>query len=150
MSKGSNNEREAASLLHAAGYAPYRPATVRFGENDVWGMFDVLAVSPDSRPDRFVQVKSNGPNGPSSFFRKAWLFASERRRVELWSKYDGEGWRIDQAACGGVQESSDGRKQGYRTAYDERDDDRVAGHRGTPLNLGDGVVEWLQRGEGSD
>lgn len=149
MSKGANNEREAHELLSRAGYAAYRPATVRYGENDVWGLFDVLAVCADDRPTRLVQIKSNGANSPASYFRKAWLFASESTRVELWSKYDREGWRVDQAACGGVQESSDGRKDGYRTAVDERSDDRVEPHSGTDMTLGDAVVEWLEDQRGN-
>lgn len=143
MTKGSNNEREAHGLLSRAGYAAYRPATVRFGENDVWGMFDVLAISPDGRPDRRVQVGSNDSKAVGQWFRKAWLFASEDCRVELWRKYDNGGWKADQAAYGPIPESSHGSKHLYRTAVDERKDDRIAGHGHTDMNLGDGVVEWL-------
>jgi hypothetical protein len=145
MGKGSNNERAAHELLQRAGYAPYRPATVRFGENDVWGMFDVLAVSPDDRPERLVQVKSNRVS-PTAYFRKAWLWATETRTVELWTKYDREGWRVMQYALDPSDAAESGNVNGrYFNAVDERKDERVQAHAHSELNLGDGVVEWLER-----
>lgn len=143
MAKGAGNEREAHNLLSRAGYAAYRPATVRFGENDMHGLFDLHAISIDDRPERWIQVGSNNSKNLGHIFRKAWMFGSENTRVEVWRKYDGEGWVVDQASVGGVEESSDGRKNGYRTVVDERNDERVTGHRGTDMNLGDGVLEWL-------
>lgn len=144
--KGSSNEREAHELLSRAGYAAYRPATVRFGENDMHGLFDLHAISVDSRSERWIQVKTVGENtnaAPGRYFQRAWLFGDENTRVEFWRKYSGKGWKVDQAAVGNIEESPDGRKNGYRTVVDERNDDRVTGHRGTDMNLGDGVVEWL-------
>lgn len=144
MGKGADNEREARDLLHRAGYVPYRPATVRFGENDMYGLFDIQAVAYDGRPDRLVQVKSNSVS-PTAYFRKAWLWATERRVVELWAKYDRKGWRVMQYALDPSDASESGHVNGrYFNAYDERKDERVAAHPHSELDLGDGLVEWLR------
>lgn len=125
--KGTRREREAVEILKRSGYATYRPATVQYGENDPFGLFDVLAVAPH-HPPRFVQVKSNGARGRRSWFRHASMF----RRVlgvetEMWVCHDQEGWRVIRGDCDGSQ-----------TVFDGRESNR---------NMGESLVEWLQSQE---
>lgn len=123
MGKGSRRERECAALFQRAGFATYRPATVRFGENDVWGLFDVLAISVHGRLWA-VQVKSNRASGI-----RAWT-----RHTRLWRRHgfvtayaipvDGEGWRLVECTDDGTHD-----------LVDERDAD---------VNMGEGVVAYLE------
>jgi len=115
MGKGSRNERAAVELLQSAGYATYRPATVRFGENDPFGLFDVLAFHVD-KPPLFVQVKSNRAGGVQAWMRQTWLWASHGLLCQYWVKHDREGWRI-------LEPDTDG----YRTVVDERKRDGTIG-----------------------
>lgn len=134
MSKGTRRERQAVDLLKRAGYATYRPATVQFGENDPWGLFDVLAFAPHL-PPRFVQVKSNGARGRRSWFRHARLFAAHGIETEMWVMHDREGWRVIRDDTAGT---------GTCTAYDERKDSRVS-QSPADLDIGEGLVAWLQQ-----
>jgi hypothetical protein len=127
MGKGSRRERQAVDLLKQAGYATYRPATVRYGENDPFGLFDILAFAPHL-PPRFVQVKSNNATGRRSWFGHATMFARHGITTEMWVCHDADGWRVIQPADGGSHTVYDGR---------ERDD-----AMGAPL------VKWLQDPEG--
>lgn len=129
MSKGTRREREAVELLQLAGYATYRPATVRFGENDVWGLFDVLAIAPD-RPLRAIQVKSNRAVGIRDWCRHTRLWRAHGIRTEYWVPVDNRGWRLIRCHTdpmdGGPTETA---------VCDERDMD---------CSMGDGVVEYLR------
>jgi hypothetical protein len=118
MSKGARREREAVELLKQAGYATYRPATVQYGENDPFGLFDVLAFAPDL-PPRFVQVKSNAARGRRKWFEHARLWRAHGIKTEMWVCHDHKGWRVIQAA---------------ETVYDGRE------HTGS---MGDTLVQWL-------
>lgn len=120
--KGTRREREAVDLLKQAGYAAYRPATVQFGENDPFGLFDVLAFAPHL-PPRFVQVKSNKARGRQSWFRHARLFGAHGILTEMWVCHDREGWRVIQPA-----------QQGTATVYDGRE---------STASMGDGLVQWM-------
>lgn len=140
MSDGSKRETQALNILKRAGYAPYKPATVRFGENDVWGLFDIIAISPH-RPLRGIQVKSNRPVGLADWRRHTRLWRAAGWLTEYWVPKDGEGWMVYDAG----RDPDDGRLAAKRV-YDEREDPDVGPYRDTPLNLGDGVVEFL-RGE---
>lgn len=122
MSKGSRREREAVELLKRAGYATYRPATVRFGENDVWGLFDVLAIAPD-KPMRAIQVKSNRAVGIRSWASHTSLWRAHGYVTEYWVPVDNRGWRIIECTDAGRYD-----------AVDERDETGV---------FGDSVVEYL-------
>jgi len=92
MGKGAKNEREAAHAFQAAGWATYRPATVRYGENDIFGLFDLLAVHPDRQRVRAVQVKTNGNRGITSWQRQTWLFRRLGWATDYLSRHDREGW----------------------------------------------------------
>jgi hypothetical protein len=62
MGKGQRNEKRVAEIYEDAGYTTYRPETTQYGENDVFGLFDILALEP-GHGMRMVQVKSNAARG---------------------------------------------------------------------------------------
>lgn len=130
MSKGSRREREAVDLWQRAGFAVYRPATVRFGENDVFGLFDLLAVSPSHDSVHAVQVKSNRATGIKAWSRQTWLWRSLGWRTFYAVPVDSQGWRVMEA----TGERITGRHT-HIVHVDERERDCA---------MGDGVVQWLR------
>lgn len=126
MSKGTRREREAADLYKRAGFAVYRPATVRYGENDMFGLFDLLAVSPSHSRVRGVQVKSNRATGIESWTRHTALWRRLGWATEYLVPIDGKGWRLIECVDWDTFD-----------LVDEREMDCA---------MGDGVVEYL-RGE---
>lgn len=129
MSKGSRREREAVELYQRAGFATYRPATVQYGENDVFGLFDLLAVSPSHDSVHAVQVKSNRADGIRAWARHTALWRRLGWRTFYLVPVDNEGWRLLETvttANGGVKRY---------TCVDERNVDCA---------MGDGVVAWLR------
>lgn len=132
MSKGSRREREAVELWQRAGFATYRPATVRFGENDVFGLFDLLAVSPSHGSVHAVQVKSNRATGINAWARHTRLWRALGWRTMYAVPVDSQGWRIIEGWT-----TDDGMCH-PQTVVDERTEDCA---------MGDGVVDWL-RSEG--
>ena len=126
MSKGSRREREAVDLWQRAGFATYRPATVRFGENDIFGLFDVLAVSPRHDAVHGVQVKSNRATGIQKWARHTALWRALGWRTFYAVPVDNSGWRI--------LEVPDVMKTAA-SVVDERDRDCAMGQR---------VVDWLR------
>ena len=123
MSKGTRREREWHAILKRAGHIPYRPATVQYGENDVWGLFDVVSVEPFHYELCGWQVKSNGARGIETWTRDVKPIENAVRA--LWAvPYDNEGWRVLEAINGM-----------HTTLYDERQRD---------CRMGEGVTEWLR------
>lgn len=117
----------------------YRPATVRFGENDMMGLFDVMAFSPSHPRLLAVQVKSNSATGIRGWKGHTKLFRELGMKTLYAVPIDNEGWVIYD--CG--QEPDDGRRAA-RVVVDEREMDHISSHRGTEGSLGDGVVQWLK------
>jgi hypothetical protein len=126
MSKGDRRERQAVDLLQRGGFATYRPATVKFGENDVFGLFDILAVKPDHGAVKAIQVKSNRATGINAWARHTALFRSLGWETEYWVPEDMMGWRIIE--CFGADS--------HVQSYDERSH---------PCDMGEGVVKLLRR-----
>lgn len=124
MSKGTRRERQAVDIYQQAGYATYRPATVQYGENDIFGLFDVLAVSPRHDHVRGVQVKSNTAAGIVAWTRHTWLWRRLGWTTEYAVPVDGEGWRL-----------LDCTDSGQQCVYDGRDNGK---------NMGDGLIEYLR------
>lgn len=122
--KGTRRERQAADLYKQAGYAVYRPATVQFGENDIFGLFDLLAVSPCDPRVHAVQVKSNRASGVRAWCRHTSLWRSLGWLTRYLVPVDGEGWRLIEAGDGG-----------HTTVFDGRECDG---------NMGEGLVEFLR------
>lgn len=128
MAKGSRRERQCVDLYQRAGFATYRPATVRFGENDVFGLFDLLAVSPSHGAVHAVQVKSNRAAGINAWARHTALWRALGWRTFYAVSVDSEGWRLIE-----ITTNSRGRHVQL-----ERVDER-----GRDCAMGEGVVEWL-------
>jgi len=143
MSKGSDRERQYVELCNRAGMGTYRPATVRYGENDMMGLFDVLAFSPSHSAIHAVQVKSNQARGIKAWSRHTRLF----RRLGLRTFYavpvDREGWRLIEVRDDYGPDSLTPQPKRV-DVVDERAMDTVAAHGHTKLSLGDGVVQWLK------
>jgi Holliday junction resolvase len=94
MSKGTRRERELVELLQKAGMATYRPATVRYGENDMFGLFDVLAVSPSHTNVYAIQVKSNRATGIRKWANHTQLFRNLGWITMYAVPVDNKGWRL--------------------------------------------------------
>jgi len=125
MGKGSRREREFVELCHDAGLPEvYRPATVRFGENDMYGLFDVQMLS-QSAVTVGVQVKSNGARGINDWQEQTQVFREAGWVTVYACPYDNQGWRV----------------------VDVRDDERtdVVDERPvTGVEIGSNVVEYLR------
>lgn len=126
MSKGDRRERQAVRIYQRSGFATYRPATVRFGENDMFGLFDLLAISPWHSHVRAIQVKSNSAAGVQDWANHTWLWRRHNWRTRYLVPYDDEGWRLIECT-----------DDGHETLYDERKDD---------YNMREGLIKYL-RGE---
>jgi Holliday junction resolvase len=133
MSKGSNRERQLVELYGRAGFATYRPATVRYGEND---MFDVMALSPEHDRIHAIQVKSNRATGLSAWRRHTSLFRQFNIRTLYAVPVDREGWIIYDAG----KEPAD-KRRAARVVVDERESNE---------NMGELVVEWLEGEQAGD
>ena len=142
MGKGSDRELDARKLYERAGYWVYTPENSRYGDNDLWNLFDLACFRVLDHSLRFVQVKSNGARGITKWVQRAAHFAEmDAVTVEYAVPYDREGWRI-------VQPDADG--DGYTTVYDERDDPAVDSNYPDKKNMGDGLVEWLEAQAGGE
>jgi Holliday junction resolvase len=130
MGKGSDRERQYVDLCNRAGMGTYRPATVRFGENDVMGLFDVLAFSPAHSAIHAVQVKSNRASGIRAWAGHTALFRQLGMRTFYAVPYDREGWRLIEC-----------RDDGRHAVVDERE---------LSCNMGERVVEWLEAQAGGE
>ena len=124
MSKGTRRERELVELYKEAGYATYRPATVRFGENDMFGLFDVLAISPEDPDVHAIQVKSNKATGIRAWTRHTQLFRNLGWKTYYAVPVDNQGWRLIECT-----------RDGHRDRVDERE---------LSCSVGTRVVEYLK------
>jgi Holliday junction resolvase len=114
--KGKNNERYAKNLLRFLGYSVISPNAVRFGREDFFEEFDIIAVHPE-RQTLFIQVKTNGAPGINAFTENVQEYVNyDHARSEYWCRYDRDGWRI--------LEVEDGE---YTTLLDERDESTNVG-----------------------
>lgn len=133
--KGKRTEREAASLYEDAGYRTFRPQESKFGETDMFGLFDVLAILPRrfedivANPVRLVQVKSNTASGIHEWVEETQEFLQPGVTAEYLVKTDREGWRLMKP----VNVTDTGWT--YRTEVDERKQD---------VNIGEGVRAYLE------
>lgn len=134
MGKGTRREREARELYESAGYWVYSPQNPKFGDNDLWNLFDLAAYRRPTGDLRFVQVKSNGARGIKEWSTRARHFrAVTSVNVDFVVPYDREGWRLIKPLLCGT--ASDDRL--HTTLYDERNGD---------VAMGDGIVEYLRGG----
>ena len=121
--KGNRRERQAAELYERAGYETYRPQESKYGETDIFGLFDVLAIGPAPEPTHLLQVKSNRATGITAWGEAALAYARDGVRVRMLVCHDRAGWRIIDPVPGG-----------HRVVLDERERD---------YQMGDGVVPYL-------
>jgi hypothetical protein len=101
--------------------ATYRPATVQYGENDVFGLFDILAFSPNHGRMHAVQVKSNRASGIRSWHKHTALFRALGFRTFYLVPYDHEGWRLIEAESDGTQTLVDERETEGKIGEDVRE-----------------------------
>lgn len=127
MTKGKRRERQAADLFEEAGYETFRPQESKWGETDMFGLYDLLAIGPNLW---LVQVKSNRAEGVRDWMLKAQehQFTSRDIRVGFLICYDNQGWRLLRPAW----------EQRYRTDVDERE---------SSCQMGDRIIEYLSDGE---
>ena len=62
--KGSLHEREAVEEYRKRGWKVFKPQkTSKYGTQDIFNMFDFVAISPDGSEIDFVQVKTKSTRG---------------------------------------------------------------------------------------
>ena len=137
-SKGNRAERDAEDIYEAEGYRVFRPQESKFGETDIFGEFDILAVPPagSALPVRLSQVKSNRAEGIQQWTEDALDYYTASTAVEMLVRHDGQGghnptpprWRV-------IVPYADPEYR-HEVVVDELEE-------GTPAD-GDGVREWLR------
>lgn len=126
MGKGARNEREAVDVYEAADRWVYRPETTQFGENDLWGLFDLAAFRPVSPSTaaaaiELVQVKSNRPRGITEWFDDAHPFTRVSGvKVHYAVRHDGQGGHDPTPAAWRLAVPSRDVANGYEWIVDER------------------------------
>lgn len=63
VAKGTRKEKACADELKAQGYLTWKVINVRYQSLDLFGLFDVLGLSPDGEKLVFIQTKSNRCDG---------------------------------------------------------------------------------------
>ena len=116
MNTGKRREREAVKLYEAAGYETFKPQESKFGETDMFGLFDILATKYAATP-RLVQVSTNA-NGRLDFMCDAARFWSRGFVPEYLQVYKREGWRLMQPVDGTGE---------WETIVDDREHDGPMG-----------------------
>jgi len=80
--KGSLHEREAVQEYEQRGWIVYKPQKVsKYGTQDIFNMFDFVAISPDGSEIDFVQVKTNSTRGFLKKLRE-WREKHKVKKVE--------------------------------------------------------------------
>lgn len=92
--KGNRIERKAEDKLHNEGFSTARMPHTRYGDNDFFNLFDIIAVKPGA-PFKCVQVKANSwPN--LTQFKEDALEKMPRQNCQIllyrWTDY--KGWTI--------------------------------------------------------
>ncbi|MCC7570478.1 hypothetical protein KO465_03980 [Candidatus Micrarchaeota archaeon] len=87
-SKGSKHEREAKQELEEQGWIAFKPQkTSRFGTQDIFNMFDLVAVKENQL--KFIQIKTGSTAG---FLKKLKKWSAEHSILgvswELWVRKD--------------------------------------------------------------
>jgi len=94
LRKGLRNEKKAMALLENIGFKVVKAKITRWGGNDFFGLFDLIAVKKNS-PTLFIQVKTNQTRGVKKELEK---FALENlnpfNATGLFVYYDRKGWKF--------------------------------------------------------
>lgn len=124
MTDGRQAERHAVDRYQEAGYQVYLPPKAKYREQDVFGLFDLLAFGHDRL--EAVQVKAGrDATGIKAWFRDARVF--EERLTDLrvsFLHHKANEWRVARTA-----------PDGYQWVYDARE---------TPTGDADRLLEVLR------
>jgi len=109
MSRGRETEAQALTCYEKAGYMTYQPPKAKYREQDVFGLFDILAFGLDRL--EAVQVKGGrDAAGIRSWFEDARVFEEHVEGLRLsFMHRTAEGWRLALTAPDGYQWVYDGR-----------------------------------------
>lgn len=110
MTKGSRTEEQAMDAYRAAGYDVYQPPKAKYREQDVFGLFDLLAFGHGRL--EAVQVKTNRVRGLKAWFNEAQLYDEhiDDLRLSYMVLHEGEGWRLARPTAEGYEWAFDGRE----------------------------------------
>ena len=91
--KGRRREAQAEDIYHSVGYRTFRPRNTRFGDNDLFNLFDILAIPPAGSvaPVMLSQVKSNEARGIEQWVTDAMDYCAACVRVHFLVCHDGQG-----------------------------------------------------------
>lgn len=109
MGKGRDAEKALLERYQAAGYQCYLPPLAKYREQDVFGLFDILAFGHDRL--EAVQVKAQrDAAGIKGWFDQARVFEAHIDGLRIgFGHKTGEGWRFARTAADGYQWVFDGR-----------------------------------------
>ena len=92
VSKGSRNEKRCADELRGEGYVIWKTIRTKYQNIDLFGLFDVVALHPEGKHIKFIQVKSNrADNKAREAIMKLKMPSSCIK--EMWIWVDRVGWR---------------------------------------------------------
>lgn len=89
--KGYKTEKKVVDYLESQGYEVHRPPQTKYGDNDIFNTWDLVAVNWEKRRIRFIQVKADQTRGYTKIiedwfekYKFAW------HSWELWVYHTGE------------------------------------------------------------
>ena len=132
VSKGYRREKQAKDLLEETGFKVYRKPNTKYGDNDIYNLFDIVALDKKLN-SWYIQVKSNSTAGALKNIKKSLNYPDEYKfnsYFQVWVCKDREGWM--------VYHLSDIFKE------DEWDFIKVVDERFKDECMGEGVLEYLK------
>ena len=92
--KGKRRERQAKNKLEQNGWIVHNPPRTKFGEQDIFNLFDLLALHPETQQIKFIQVKSNRFTELREYKDKSLeIINPDKFSVEYWVNVDYKGWK---------------------------------------------------------
>lgn len=92
--KGNRNERKVENELQDKGYETTRMPHTRFGDNDFFNLFDIIAMKPGEKI-RGIQVKTNSASGINKFCDECLdRVPLDFMTAEMWVVMDYKGKRV--------------------------------------------------------
>jgi len=113
MAKGRDAEKALAERYEQAGYETYLPPLAKYREQDVFGVFDILAFGHDRL--EAVQVKAGrDAAGIQAWFEQATVYEEhiDGLRISFAHKTN-DAWRLARTAQNGYEWVYDGRMPYY-------------------------------------
>lgn len=149
MTKGKRRERQASELYEQAGYETFRPQESKWGETDMFGLFDILAIPgrhedrtaihPRETSVRLAQVKSNRASGIEQWCRDVTGLLGGPVKADFLVCHDREGWRL-------LCPYSD-KMHKKPVPIDSIEPYILVDERELDCNMGEGIIEYLRRDE---